>query len=75
MTVIQLPGAETGAVTPSPYAAIQRLESAMQLRGVDEMRSAAICNGFTEIEMHHAESSAGKRFAVQVFTLPGKTAK
>ncbi len=75
VTVIQLPSAETGTVTPSPYAAIQRLAGVMQLRGVDEMRSAAICNGFTEIEIHDAESSAGKRFAIQVFTLPGKTAK
>jgi Methyltransferase domain len=70
VTVIQLASAQASAVTPSTCAGIQRLAEVMHLRTVDEMRSAAAANGFTEAALRYHESSAGKRFAVQAFTLP-----
>ena len=73
VTVIQLAAANTSGVTASPCPGIQRLAEVMRLRSVDEMRSAAAANGFTEAALHYHESSAGKRFAVQVFRLRAKT--
>ena len=72
VTVIQLPGSAAEAVTPSPYEAIQRLSGVMRLRSVEEMRAAAERSGFTEVDVCDTESSAGKRFAIQVFTIPEK---
>ena len=72
VTVIQLPGSAAEAVTPSPYEAIQRLSGVMRLRSVEEMRAAAERSGFTEVDVCNTESSAGKRFAIQVFTIPEK---
>ena len=72
VTVIQLPGSAAEAVTPSPYEAIQRLSGVMRLRSVEEMRAAAERSGFAEVDVCDIESSAGKRFAIQVFTIPEK---
>ena len=44
----------------------------MRLRSVEEMRAAAERSGFTEVDVCDTESSAGKRFAIQVFTIPEK---
>jgi hypothetical protein len=71
VTVIQLAAANASAVTASSCPGIQRLAEVMHLRSVDEMRCAAATNGFTEAALNYHQSSAGKRFAVQVFRVRG----
>jgi hypothetical protein len=73
VTVIQLPSAAAEAVAPSPYESIQRLASVMRLRTVEEMRAAATSTDFAEVDVCETASSAGKPFAVQVFTTPERT--
>jgi SAM-dependent methyltransferase len=71
VTVVQLPGPLSAKVTPSPFASLQSLAGVMRLVPPDEVRQAALSQGYIEIESGIVTSAGGKQFQVQVFNATG----
>lgn len=66
-TVLQLPHPNIHAVSPSPYASLGRLVSAMTLIAPEMLGHAAVDVGFTAADATIIELTCAKRFCVQTF--------
>lgn len=69
VTVVQLPSAETAAVTPSPYTSLKALEAIMRLVPPAALRGLAEERGYRRIEETTYEATGGKRLHMQTFRL------
>lgn len=70
-TLIQLPSAQSAAVTPSPYASLQRLAPLMRLVPPDSLTRTAARLGFVLAGTRRVQSPAGKAFRVYEFRASG----
>lgn len=69
VTVVQLPNTGIPEVTPSPFASIRILSSAMCLVPPELLERLAAVHGFKLIDSRVVESADGKLFQVQTFCL------
>lgn len=67
ISVVQLPAPASAAVTPSPFASVQKLAGFMRLVPPELLADTAAALGCRQIESRTEESRAGKRFQVQSF--------
>jgi SAM-dependent methyltransferase len=67
VAVLQLPHAEYGEITPSPYTSLAALGFTMRLVPPDALAAAAAACGYTVLGTETVAASGGKQFAVQTF--------
>jgi SAM-dependent methyltransferase len=67
VSVVQLPSAATGVVTPSPFSSVQGLAQRMRLVSPEELEELAVAGGFESGESRVIESPGGKQFHVHSF--------
>jgi hypothetical protein len=66
-TVLQLPSADVGEITPSPFASLARLAPRLRLVTPERLAELAARSGLRALESRTVAASGGKRFAVQSF--------
>jgi ubiquinone/menaquinone biosynthesis C-methylase UbiE len=69
LTVVQLPSTTTAEITPSQFASLGALSSAMHLVPPALLSQLAAARGYHEIEAHILRAAGGKEFHVQAFRL------
>ena len=69
VALLQLPGANTAEVTPSPYVSLQALSTIMRLVPPAELRQQAAKADFLHITSKSISASGGKSFALEIFQL------
>lgn len=67
VTVVQLPGANLPAVTPSRYTSLKTLEALLQFVAPKDLQTIAESNGLRQISSAIRQTQAAKQFQVQVF--------
>jgi SAM-dependent methyltransferase len=67
ITALQLPGAESRQVSPSPYSSVQALADSMRLVSPRELKKVAAANSYVQLESRTVVSVGTKQFQVQVF--------
>ncbi|MBI3526595.1 MAG: class I SAM-dependent methyltransferase [Betaproteobacteria bacterium] len=70
VTVVQLPGTDLPAVTPSPYSSLEALEAVMQFVAPKDLLVIAKSNGLRQISSATRKTQTGKPFQAQVFLRP-----
>jgi hypothetical protein len=65
--VLQLPSADLGKITASPFASLARLAPQLRLVAPAQLGKLAARHGYRALESRTATASGGKRFAVQSF--------
>ena len=69
--VLQLPSPSVAAVSPSPFASVQALGSAMRMVPPALLDAAAVEAGFVPLSSRHLVSPSQKKFLVRVFQQSG----
>ncbi len=69
LTVVQLPSTTIAEITPSPFASLGALSSAMHLVRPELLAQLAATHGFHETEAQKLSVVGGKEFKVQAFRL------
>jgi len=67
ITALQLPGADSSRVSPSPYPSVESLEESMHLFSPVELRKVAEASGYIQSESRTVVSAGRKQLQVQVF--------
>jgi len=75
ITAVQLPGAGSRPVSPSPYPSVQALGEAMRLVSPVELRKVAEASGYIQSESRTVVSAGSKQFKVQVFRAVRRTTR
>ena len=67
VSLVQLPSAKAGPVTPSPYSSIQALAPCMRLVSPAILKELAVSRGFESARSRVIDSPGGKQFHVHSF--------
>lgn len=73
ITALQLPGAGSRQVSPSPFSSVQALADSMRLVSPLELKKVAETNGYIQMESRTVVSAGSKQFQVQVFKASRRT--
>jgi len=66
-TVLQLPGADSPEITPSPFTSLARLATRLRLLAPERLAKIAARSDLRALDAHTVTATGGKRFAVQSF--------
>lgn len=66
-TVLQLPGADSPEITPSPFTSLERLAPRLRLLAPERLAQIAARSDLRTLDAHTVTATGGKRFAVQSF--------
>jgi len=66
-TVLQLPGADSPEITPSPFTSLARLAPRLRLLAPERLAQIAARSDLRTLDAHTVTATGGKRFAVQSF--------